>query len=148
LGFYNGNLLIACKGKPEKNSSQDFKNCRAIYSFNLDSKSSTDSPFMLISESMLSSFAGGASSEEKDRMSKFAPSGIAIHPETNLIYILSNKGRMLLVTNGQAVIQKLYFLDYKKHRQPEGICFDAQSRMYISNEGDGDTPLIYQYSNY
>lgn len=148
LGFYNGNLLVACKGKPEKESTQDFKDCRSIYSFSLNSKSLSEVPFMLISESMLSSFATGASSGEKDRMSKFAPSGIAIHPETNLIYILSNKGRMLLVTNGQAVIQKLYFLDYKKHRQPEGICFDTQSRMYISNEGDGDIPLIYQYSNY
>jgi len=148
LAEYNGNLLLACKGKPEKESGQDFDKSRAVYSFNLQSMHTAKSPFMLISEDKLKNYATDASSGEKDRLEKFAPSGIAVHPKTNAVYILSNRGRMLLVTNAQAEIQKIYFLDYQIHKHPEGICFDAQNRMYIANEADGGTAVIYRYSNY
>lgn len=148
LGYYNGSLLIACKGKPEKESGQRFDDCRALYSFSLKNKTATKVPFMLISKDMLTSFAGESSPEEIQRLRKFAPSGVAVHPETNEIYVLSHKGRMLVVCNAQAEIRKLYFLDYAKHRQPEGICFDDQSRMYIANESNEGAPVIYRYSSY
>lgn len=148
LGFYNGSLLVACKGKPEKEVNQHFKQCRAIYSFSLSNKDLSDVPFMLIHEVMLTSFVGETSEEDVKRMSKFAPSGIAVHPTSKEIYILSHKGRMLLVCNAQAVVKKLYFLDYDVHRQPEGICFDDQNRMYIANESNEGAPVIYRYTNY
>ena len=148
LAYYNGQLLIACKGKPEKETGQSFADCRSIYSFSLQTKTTSKVPYMLLRKDMLSGFLGDLSSSEKARVAKFAPSGIAVHPSSKLLYILSHKGKMLVVTNAQAEIQKIYFLDNTIHRQPEGICFDDQERMYIANESNEGAPVIYRYSNY
>lgn len=146
LAYTDGQLLIACKGFPEKNSFQKFTGCRAIYSYSLSTSQLGKFPFMLISYAMLrANFIEEPSPTEIQRLKEFAPSGIAIHPATNDIYILSHMGRLLVVSDASANIKNIYFLDEQDHLQAEGICFDTKNRMYIANEGAGGTPVIHRY---
>ena len=66
-------------------------------------------------------------------------------PKTDDIYILSHKGDLMVVVDAKAEIKKIYLLDRDDHKQPEGICFDAQNRLYIANEGKGSKPVIHRY---
>ena len=146
LCYYEDQLLIACKGKPEVMDSQKFSGSRGVYSYSL-SKGELDSwPFMMLSYANLKSFFPGEISKTLDeRLKAFAPSGIAIHPVTGEFYILSFKGGLMLVCNEAGEINKIYLLDKEAHRQPEGICFDKQNRLYIANEGRKSKPVIHRY---
>ena len=37
-------------------------------------------------------------------------------------------------------------LDKKLHAQPEGITFDEEGNLYISNEGKNGIAMLYKYS--
>ena len=65
----------------------------------------------------------------------FNPSGIAIHPFTEDIYILSSPVPQLLILNKKWKVKSIVFLDKTMFKQPESICFDPEGAMYIANEG-------------
>lgn len=65
----------------------------------------------------------------------FNPSGIAVHPHSGDIFILSSPNPQLLVLNKNWKIKSLMFLDPIKFKQPEGICFDPEGTLFIANEG-------------
>jgi len=139
-------LLIALKGKPELLGEQDFSGSRAVYAYSLNDQKIKTDPVMLFSYDKLRSFFKGGISKLLDKKLKaFAPSGIAIHPATQDVYILSFKGGLMLVCDKMGEIKEMYELDGKDHRQPEGICFDEQNRLYIANEGRNNTPIIHRY---
>lgn len=66
--------------------------------------------------------------------SGFLASELTIHPETNEIYILDSRVPKLLVLHSDGSPKKLYLLNPENFQQPEGLSFDSQGRMYISNE--------------
>jgi hypothetical protein len=66
---------------------------------------------------------------------KFHPSALAKHPVTHDWYILSSVNKSLLVLDKDWKIKGFYPINPAFFRQPEGICFDKQGNMYISNEG-------------
>ncbi|MEI9955485.1 MAG: SdiA-regulated domain-containing protein [Ferruginibacter sp.] len=57
---------------------------------------------------------------------------------TNEWYILSSVNKLLVITDNNWKVQKTYPLDASLFNQPEGIAFDKQGNLYISNEG-GDS---------
>ena len=65
----------------------------------------------------------------------FHPSALAVHPISNDIYIMSSKGKTMIVLNNRGEIISFEKLKKKIHPQPEGIAFDKNGTMYISNEG-------------
>ena len=67
----------------------------------------------------------------------FQPSGIAIHPITNHIYMIATAGKLLVVLSPEGEILGVEELDKDELKQPEGITFDQQGNMYISNEARG-----------
>ena len=67
---------------------------------------------------------------------RFAPSALASNPRTGEWYILSSVNKLLVVTDKNWNAKEVYHLDPARFRQPEGICFDKESNLYISNEGD------------
>ena len=71
---------------------------------------------------------------EKDYI-PFHPSGLAIHPKSGNIYILSSKGKTMMILSPEGKIIALEKLNKKIHTQPEGIVFDQDGTLYISNEG-------------
>ena len=66
----------------------------------------------------------------------FRPSALAKNLNTNEWYILSSVNKVLVVADASWKIKNVYPLNPKLFNQPEGIAFDGQNNLYISNEGD------------
>ena len=66
----------------------------------------------------------------------FHPSGLSKNPKTNEWYILSSVNKLLVVADANWNVKEVYPLNPGKFGQPEGIAFDKQNNLYISNEGD------------
>lgn len=67
---------------------------------------------------------------------KFQPSALARNPQTKEWYILSSVNKMLVIASSDWKIQEVYPLNPATFRQPEGMAFDGENNLYISNEGD------------
>ncbi len=65
----------------------------------------------------------------------FHPSGLAINPITKEWYIVSSVNKALVVLDSKWGIKAVYHLSSNLFNQPEGIAFDKQGNLYISNEG-------------
>ncbi|MFS2186871.1 SdiA-regulated domain-containing protein [Mucilaginibacter sp. Mucisp84] len=66
----------------------------------------------------------------------FRPSAIAKNTFTNEWYILSSVNKMLVVADVNWKVKNVYPLSVTIFGQPEGMAFDNQRNLYISNEGD------------
>jgi len=146
-------LLLTCKGQSE---DQEGKRYKAIYAFNLVTKKLEERPAFLVSEASVRAFLDTNPLLEKwDKILKFfdpnesvfalSPSAIAPHPLTEEYYILSSVGKMLVITDRSGNVKHIQKLDKDVHRQPEGICFEPDGTMYISNEGKGGDGRIYRF---
>jgi hypothetical protein len=65
----------------------------------------------------------------------FHPSALAKNIGTNEWYIVSSVNSLLVVTDAAWKVKATYPLPRAVFNQPEGIAFDAQYNLYISNEG-------------
>ena len=111
-------LLVACKEHPLKKHKKNI----LIYSFDLKKmKYDQDFAFKL---------------KRKDLPENFKPSGITIHE--NQIYLLSFTAQKLAVLSSEGKILKLFHLPDSTFAQPEGITFDSNGHLYISNEANGN----------
>ena len=66
---------------------------------------------------------------------KFHPSCLARHPLTGEWYVVSAVNRVLIVFDEHWKARDLYALDATLFKQPEGLAFDRDGNMYISNAG-------------
>jgi DNA-binding beta-propeller fold protein YncE len=66
----------------------------------------------------------------------FRPSALARHPINGNWYIVSAVNKMLVIADGDWNVTNVVPLSSNTFTQPEGIAFDKQGNMYISNEGD------------
>ncbi len=141
----NNRLLIACKGSPS-HSDLDIKDVKSIYAFDLTSLKMLDDPIITIkvaeidsilmlsgAEKAWAKLSRSIGSNNSDLQLK--PSAIAIHPLSGDYYILSAKPGMLLKLDKFGSIIGFTKLPAKLFKQPEGICFDEDAAMIISNEG-------------
>lgn len=76
------------------------------------------------------------SGKKKGKKQRFEPSALARHPKTGDWFIVSSVNKLLVITNAQWAVQGVYALDPGRFRQPEGIAFDKDGNLFISNEGD------------
>ncbi|MBC7399421.1 MAG: SdiA-regulated family protein, partial [Mucilaginibacter sp.] len=74
------------------------------------------------------------------KKSAFRPSAIAKNQGTNEWYILSSVNKLIVVTDAAFKVKGVYPINPSLFIQPEGIAFDNQNNLYISNEGDKVTP--------
>jgi len=129
----SGRLYVLCKNcsvdEPEKEVS--------IYSL---SKDSSGSYFQDTIYHINVTAIGTLLKESKLR---FMPSALAINPLNGDWFILSSINKMLVVTDNNFSVKEAYKLDPSLFRQPEGIIFDKDGNMYISNEGkDKDADIL------
>lgn len=154
----NNRLLLACKGVPATGESFEvIRMKKVIYAFDLDSLQLIPDPIYTIHldhirkyleqhtslkeyEKLLEFFSAG-----KENLT-FNPSALAIHPITNQIYVISSSGKVMIVMNESGDVIHVEKLKKSIHAQPEGIIFDKDGTLYISNEGKGGTPKIHQFS--
>ena len=132
-----GNLLVACKN--ESGIEDEKKSSRAIYLFDTKKEQLNTDPFLLIERKDIKKAIG----EKLD----FNPSGIAVHPVSHDIYILSTKGtKGVLVYSHEGEFKSFRSIDEDLMPQPEGICFSPTGDLYISTEGKHGVPaLLYRF---
>ncbi len=140
-------LLFACKGNMFFPSQAD----KGIYSYDYTTETLEKEPFLEIYIDELRSFSeeifedSNKKHSVSQRLKAFAPSGIAIHPITEDIYIITAKRSMLLVYGSDKEIKDIIALDANLIPQPEGICFDSEGNLFISTEGDAGLGKLIRY---
>jgi uncharacterized protein YjiK len=149
-------LLIACKGSPSIEKEKPYKGYRAVYSFDLETKQLQEEPVYLIDLRKIDSYKDQGNFTQfssklarilgiTDPYTNLRPSGIAIHPLTDEIYIISSVGKLLIRLDRDGLVLGVQALDPNLFRQPEGICFSPGGDLYISNEGRGGKGYILKF---
>lgn len=70
---------------------------------------------------------------------KVHPSALAQHPINKDWYIVSGVNKALMIFDAQWKMKGAYHLNSNDFNQPEGIAFDKDGNMFISNEGSETT---------
>lgn len=128
-------LFIACKGSPAVDKDIPYKGYRAIYKFDLVEMKLDKTPAYLVDLKRSDSY----------KVSGFQPSGMAISPLNDQIYIISSAGKVLVIIDRQGKVLDLHKLDTEIFQQPEGICFSPSGDLFISNEGRGGKGYILKF---
>jgi len=149
-------LLLVCKGIAGE--GKKLKKAKAVYRFDLENKKMDKKPLYLVTENMIVDFLKKSKKISDDsfmdkmgskaivnRAIKFAPSGIAIHPISLDIYMISSVGKIMLVLNQEGRLKHFEFLDKSIFPQPEGICFEMDGSLYISSEGKNKKANIFLF---
>lgn len=147
-------LLIACKSNIGKGSGN--KDKRAIYGFDLATKTLIPEPVFDISLNEIKQFAANytfnptVKSKKKGKAKqpdiKFRTSGICIHPVTKKLYLLSASDYLLFIFNMNGKIEHIEQLDGQLFNQAEGISFLENGDMLITNEGQKRSPTLLRFN--
>jgi len=122
-------LLLVTK---EKNKDKNDK--KTIYAYSLTTEKFEK--YLNIDEDMI---------KDSDENKTFAPSGIAIHPITSEIFVISSQGKKLLILSPEGEKNALIELNPKIFFQPEGICFTPNGDLFISSEGVNSNSYILKF---
>jgi hypothetical protein len=116
-------LFVLCKHS--KDGSND--KCKGyIFKISSDGSLVADGKFQLDVKEI--------EAKSDDKKIDFRPSGLALNPCTNEWYIISSINKLLVVTDSDWKVKEVYPLKPSIFRQPEGIAFDRDCNLYISNE--------------
>jgi hypothetical protein len=143
-------LLIVPKSRLGKGKT--FKDTRAVFAFDLDTATLRREPLLLLSVDAIRAFAerqGGAKSEPGQKtggrprlVPAFMPSGVAVHPLTSEIFVLSAVDGVLATFDRGGTVTGFTSLDPTRFRQPEGIAFLPNGDLVITNEAAGAKPTL------
>ncbi len=138
-------LLVASKGR--LNDEKSIKNLNTIYAFDLETKKLLAEPVFSFSVDDIYTFLGRSDLQQvHDRATNFLlpgsigilgfhPSGIAVHPLSGDIYMVTSKGNLLIILDHEGEIIYIRDLPEELFTKPEGITFLPNGDMLISNEG-------------
>ncbi|MGH2575240.1 MAG: SdiA-regulated domain-containing protein [Ignavibacteria bacterium] len=115
-------LLLVCKGFP----GEGYEKHKAVYSFSMNSMALEEKPRFLIPLSKIKS---------NTLENEFGPSGIARHPKAGTFFIIAARGNTIIELSKEGEIINQKDLPTKVHKQAEGITFDKDFTLLISNEG-------------
>ncbi|MBN1652860.1 MAG: hypothetical protein JXA30_03710 [Deltaproteobacteria bacterium] len=153
LGFdpLHNRLLIAPKSRLGK--GREYKDTRAIFSYDLESKEFLSEPVFKFSIRAIQQYAEARGQDIPTRHKKkgekrtrsalrFMPSSIAVHPMTGEFFVLSAIDHVLATFDKDGGVTGYARLNPKLFRQPEGITFLSTGDMVIANEGAGNEPTL------
>jgi hypothetical protein len=115
-------LILLCK-----DCEIDNKNSLTAFAFDLDSMAYSSAPAFVIDIKKIEDLLD-------EKKLKFKPSAAAIHPSTKELYIISSINKVLVVANMNGVPRKVYKINPKLYKQPEGLTFTSKGDMLVSNE--------------
>ena len=121
----SGKIYILCKNCEQDNA----KNNVTGYIFEPDKDSTQATGKFSINVGQIKAITGKV---ERG----FRPSGLAKNPINGDWYIISAVNKLMVVTDSEWKVKEAYPLNGNTFIQPEGIAFDKQGNLYISNEGD------------
>jgi hypothetical protein len=149
----NNRLLIGCKGDIKRDN---FKNKRAIFSFDLKTRKLVQEPVYIFDVESLNKSINSKKSGSKDEKGKkekdkekeidIRPSAIAIHPKTGKLFLLSATDNILCIANKTGNIENIQKLDKDLFLQPEGIAFFPNGDMLITNEARNKRPTLLRFN--
>ncbi|HEY6063948.1 MAG TPA: SdiA-regulated domain-containing protein, partial [Chitinophagaceae bacterium] len=123
-------LVVMCK-----NCTADDENTVSAFAFYPDSIGFDNKPLFRID-------AGEVRKLSPFKTSKLQPSAASINPVTNKLYILSSASSQLVIADTNGKVESVFKLAKKYFPQPEGITFNKNGDMFISNEGPEGKPTI------
>ncbi len=118
-------IYILCKNCPDENDKKITKG----YILQLNNQGQL---------SLQGNFAVDVEDVDKilgEKKMDFRPSALAQNPRTKEWYIIASIGKVLVVTDSNWKVTAVYHLNPALYVQPEGIAFDKNNNLYISNEG-------------
>jgi hypothetical protein len=118
-------VYIICKSCADEKSSKAANGY--IFQLTPDGKISQNGTFT-VDVQEIENLAG-------EKKIKFHPSALAWNPRTNEWYIISSINKLLVVCDSNWKVTATYKLNPAMYHQPEGIAFDKNGNLYISNEG-------------
>ena len=124
--YYDPNhnaLVVMCK-----NCELDDNKSVSAFAFYPDSIGFEKKPLFVIDAAKVEELS-------PHKTSKLQPSGAAIHPILQKLFILSSASNQLVITNLMGEVESVFELSRTLVPQPEGITFKQNGDMYISNEG-------------
>ncbi len=127
-------LLIAAKEEGK------YRESRVIYQMGINEKDIDKKPYLLIDEEAL---LKALHTKYGNRFgSSFKPSGIAFHPLTGDLYIVSAANHLLAAYDDKKELIDVVKLPKAYAKQVEGICFAPDGRLFISTEGGDEKGKI------
>ncbi len=130
-------LLVACKGDPDSSYQ------RLVYAFDLRTRQLSTDPVYSINPLEVNE---QVPYNTEDKKHFFSPSGIAVHPVTGDVYVISSALKRLVVLDyATGKIRFAARLDKKLLPQPEGIAFDAAGNLFLSSEGKKGEGLLLRF---
>jgi len=123
-------LWLACKNDP--GIGGQYKGQRAVYEFDLLTKTLKEKPVFLLDQEAISEFVNRKYGSFLEFT--FKPSGIETHPLTKDIYLIASSGKMLLCLREDGSLKDVEKLSSLVFKQPEGITFDEVGNLIVSNE--------------
>lgn len=138
----NHRLLIA----PKELGLDENKTTKEIYGFDLKTmKFQIEPVFSIRLEEISSQFNGSALEESSKKFLKaignqnmnkvFRSSAITVNEKTGEIYVLSSLNGLIIILNSGGALTKVIQFSGAEYKQPEGIAFAPNGKLYISNEG-------------
>ena len=131
-------LLVAAKEDPESAVK------RAIWSFDLNLKKRSEQPVLWLEPSQVDRIVPN---DDDNKQRYFSTSGLAVHPITGDIYLISTALKRLAVidyTTGD--VKAAVRLNKDILGQPEGVTFDASGNLYISSEAKKSEAMIVKFN--
>ncbi|MEM8485486.1 MAG: SdiA-regulated domain-containing protein [Bacteroidota bacterium] len=146
----NNRLLIVCKEQP----GAGLKNARAVYSFDLSTKKMSKDPVLVIDlkavealteKNKLNSIVRNLAAPLTN-LSGFKPAGLAIHPITGQLFIISSVRKVILAYNMDGTLEDVWLLPEDDFRQPEGLAFLPNGDLFIANEGGNGAATLMRFN--
>jgi len=140
LGYDPGRnaLLLACKENPESDVD------RRIFAFDLGTHQLSAAPMYTIHPQEVNALVPYNDEDKKQHF--FSSSGVAVHPLTQDVYVISTAlKRLLVLDHGSGQIRVAARLKKSILPQPEGISFDPEGNLYISTEGKTSEGAILKF---
>ncbi|AHM60161.1 hypothetical protein D770_09520 [Flammeovirgaceae bacterium 311] len=144
-------LLVACK--------VGAYGVRQIWSFDLETHVLAKKPYLeihqeVLEENLLDSGLDKISLgmrkllDAQGESGILAPSGLAVHPYTKDLYILSSQSKLMAIIGPSGQVKHIEELPVSLFLQPESITFLPNGDMLIGNEGQGGDPsiMLFKYN--
>lgn len=150
-------LLLAAKA----NGLDQDENTKEIYAFDLTTMKLISTPAYSIRLNEIEGyFKGDALVESSKKFLKalgnrnmnkvFRSSAITVNPQSNQIFVLSSINNLIAVLNADGKLDKIIQFEGKEHKQPEGLAFTEDRKLFVSNEAgkNGKANIIeLEYAN-
>ncbi len=140
--FDEERLILFCK---ECKMDKD-KNVASAFFFDLKSKKFSMAKDFKLTEKKMRKLLN----EETHYKLTIKPSAVAFNPINEKYYVLSSVGKWLLVMDKFGDYKEFYRLNPRLFKQAEGICFNQEGDMFISNEArDGNANILkFNYKDF